>query len=93
MNQSEENRLFSGILAALTSAVFFTACLKIPALSAFISSAGNINLIVLRERSFYFVFLSCSFTAYSAFEHAAFYSTVRCAVYDLLCSQSAHCSF
>ena len=32
MNQSEENRLFSGILAALTSAVFFAACLKILAL-------------------------------------------------------------
>ncbi|MCH1981892.1 hypothetical protein MCG98_04810 [Ruminococcus sp. OA3] len=83
MNHSEENSLFSGILAALTAAVFFTACLKIPALSAFISSAGNINLIVfagtvilfcLSFLLFYriFCFRACSFLQHRAVRFLCF---------------------
>ena len=85
MNQSEENRLFSGILAALTSAVFFTACLKIPALSAFIfvcrqyqfnCFAGTVILFCLSFLLFYriFRFRTCGFLQYRA---------VRCICFTL----------
>ena len=46
MKQTEETCLFSGSLAVFLAALFFTVCLKVPELSAFISSIGNINLIV-----------------------------------------------
>ena len=85
MNQSEENRLFSGILAALTSAVFFTACLKIPALSAFISSAGNINLIVFAGTVILFCLSFLLFYRIFCFRTCGFlqYRAVRCICFTL----------
>ncbi|UWP58089.1 hypothetical protein [Ruminococcus gauvreauii] len=85
MNQSEENRLFSGILAALTSAVFFTACLKIPALSAFILSAGNINLIVFAGTVILFCLSFLLFYRIFRFRTCGFlqYRAVRCICFTL----------
>lgn len=45
MNRSDESKLLSGILALAAASLFFTACLKIPAISSAIASLGNLNMI------------------------------------------------
>ncbi|MGI6007556.1 MAG: hypothetical protein ACOX8E_08725 [Ruminococcus sp.] len=45
MKPSDDSKLLAGILAAATTILFFAACLSIPALSARISSLGNLNLM------------------------------------------------
>ena len=45
MNHSDESKLCSGILALAAAALFFIACLKLPALSSAISGIGNLNMI------------------------------------------------
>ena len=45
MKQSDDSRLTAGILAAVTTMVFFAVCLAVPAVSSRISDLGNLNLI------------------------------------------------